>query len=46
MMKVANLIDANSTKYKVVNKMNNDLKMQKGGFIGTLLAGLAGSILT
>ena len=45
MMKVANLIDSNTNKYKIVNKMNKDLKCMKGGFIGTLLAGLAGSIL-
>ena len=25
--------------------MNSDIKKQKGGFIGTLLAGLAGSLL-
>ena len=31
-------------KYKIVDKMNKDLKAMKGGFIGTLLAGLAGSI--
>ena len=45
MMEIANIIDSNSTKYKIVDKMNKDLKLQKGGFIGTLLAGLAGSIL-
>ena len=33
-------------KYKIVDRMNKDLKAMKGSFIGTLLAGLAGSILT
>ena len=28
-----------------VKKMNSDIKEMKGGFIGTLLAGLAGSLL-
>ena len=43
---MANVVDERTNnKYKIVNKMNNDLKAMKGGFIGTLLAGLAGSIL-
>ena len=46
MMKVAKFVDERTNnKCKIVDRMNRDLKMHKSGFIGTLLAGLAGSIL-
>ena len=46
MMQMGNVIDERTNnKYKIVNKMNNDLKAMNGGLIGTLLAALPGSIL-
>ena len=46
MMQLANLMEnQNYLKSGFVSKMNNDIKKQHGGFIGTLLAGLAGSLL-
>ena len=46
MMKLGNACHCNKiVPANFVKKMNDDVKEMKGGFIGTLLAGLAGSLL-
>ena len=46
LIKIGNMLEDNKVvKAGFKTKMNNQLEKQRGGFIGTLLAGLAGSLL-